>query len=189
MKDFFDCKNERITEKAFSQGLLTSVLCILLCVVALCSMTYAWFSAETSSDSNMLVSGSFDLEKVSVAKVADGVSTAEEITVTKSATDGTWSCDLAAGTYTVTLELATTATVKGHCTVTVGANPSIQTAPIIGDQNRTPEYGETTAPFTFTLTIEENGGATTAVTFEPCWGVVVAPDIPYEGVYPPAVTP
>ena len=57
MKNFFDCKDEKITEKAFSQSLIISVVCILLCLVALCSVTWAWFSEDVTSSSNTIKTG------------------------------------------------------------------------------------------------------------------------------------
>ena len=92
MKNFFDCKDEKITEKAFSQSLIISVVSILLCLVALCSMTYAWFTTETSSSSNTLTSGSFDLDII-VSKVDDGAATASAIEA-ESNTDGKYSYTL-----------------------------------------------------------------------------------------------
>lgn len=47
-------KKEALTEKAFKQSIAVSVFCIVLCMVALCSVTWAWFSAEiTSGTSNI----------------------------------------------------------------------------------------------------------------------------------------
>ena len=57
MKNFFDCKDEKITEKAFSQSLIISVVSILLCLVALCSVTWAWFSEDVTSSSNTIKTG------------------------------------------------------------------------------------------------------------------------------------
>ena len=78
LKNFFDCKDEKITEKAFSQSLIISVVSILLCIVALSSVTYAWFTGETTSGSNTLMSGSFDV-KITVSKLEDGVASANAI--------------------------------------------------------------------------------------------------------------
>ena len=58
MKNFFECKDEKITEKAFSQSLIISVVSILLCLVALCSVTWAWFSKDVTSSSNTIKTGS-----------------------------------------------------------------------------------------------------------------------------------
>lgn len=41
--------SNRLTEKAFKQSITISIIGILLCMVALCSVTWAWFSTEISS--------------------------------------------------------------------------------------------------------------------------------------------
>ena len=61
LKSFFDYKDGKISEKTFSQSLIISVVSILLCIVVLCSLTYAWFTTESKSNSNTLVSGTFDV--------------------------------------------------------------------------------------------------------------------------------
>ena len=45
---------ENLTDKAFSRLMLTSILSILVCLVCLCSTTWAWFSATIPSESNLL---------------------------------------------------------------------------------------------------------------------------------------
>lgn len=47
--------SNRLTEKAFKQSITISFIGILLCMVALCSVTWAWFSAEISSSSNDII--------------------------------------------------------------------------------------------------------------------------------------
>lgn len=172
MKKFFDSKDEKITEKAFSQSLIVSVLSILLCIVALCSMTYAWFTEETESGNNKLVSGSFDVI-ISVTKTDNnGITT--DIPITEDPLKaGVYNCSLSEGTYTVKLKLTQEATVKGHCIVTI--NDSVQyTDAIVGEQTKNRENRVPNDPFTFTLKVEKDG---TVVTFEPRWGVIVNPNI------------
>ena len=41
-------------DKAFLQSFTVSILCILICIVALCSATWAWFSGTVSSDENII---------------------------------------------------------------------------------------------------------------------------------------
>lgn len=53
--------SNRLTEKAFKQSITISVIGILLCMVALCSVTWAWFSAEISSSSNDITSAYCDV--------------------------------------------------------------------------------------------------------------------------------
>lgn len=181
MKNFFDCKDEKITEKAFSQSLIISVVSILLCLVALCSMTYAWFTNETTSNSNTLTSGSFDVT-INVSKVEEGVATASNIKAeSDTANVGKYKCTLEQGTYEISLTLTQESTVKGHCVVTIGTGAEQHTAAIIGDNTANVDKNATkTNPFTFRITVTE----TTKVTLEPRWGVVVNPDIENGSTYP-----
>lgn len=163
MKNFFDCKNEKITEKAFSQSMLISVLSILLCIVALCSMTYAWFTGGISSNSNTLTSGSFDVKVEITPKDAEAqaIFADGKYTLTK------------AGTYTVKLEPSDDATVKGHCIVKING-VSYGTDVILDDDMLDETYKTPTSPLTFTIVTNK---ADTVVTFEAHWGVLVKPDI------------
>ena len=159
MHNLFDSKNEKLTEKAFSQSLLISVLSILLCIVALCSITYAWIVGESTSTGNTLLAGSFDLT-ISVTKDGD-----EFPVIADADRDGVWICNLAEeGTYTVNLKLKEESSVKGHCIVKVGDDDYKHTDAIFDTAN---------ADFIFTIKVTES----TKVTFEPRWGVVVEPDI------------
>ena len=163
MKNFFDCKDEKITEKAFSQSLIISVVSILLCLVTLCSMTYAWFTTETTSSSNTLTSGSFDIT-VSVK--------AQDDTLVTPTADGKYILT-SADEYTVTLEPAQTATVKGYCIVNINGENK-KTGVILDDEMVDDIYTTATAPFEFTIVTEKNN---TVVTFESHWGVLLTPDV------------
>ena len=181
MKKIFDCKDEKITEKAFSHHLLVSILSILLCIVALCSITYAWFTKETSSNHNNLTAGSFDVTISVLSHDSEGHVTENEMSLTKvSGKEGAWKCDLAPGTYTISLKLTNDATVKGHCKVQIGSGTVYHTDAIIGDQTANVDTSTPrTNPFTFTLTLTE----ASTLTLEPVWGVVVEPDIQYKKDY------
>ena len=162
MKNFFDYKDEKITEKAFSQSLIISVVSILLCLVALCSMTYAWFTGSTSSGNNTLVSGSFDIT----------VSVKAQDNTLVTPIDGKYK--LTPGKkYTVTLEPTQTATVKGYCIVNINGESKktdvIMDADMVDDR-----YTEATAPFEFTIETDKEN---TELTFESHWGVIVGPDV------------
>ena len=84
----------KLTDKAFSRLVLTSVLAIIVCIVCLCSTTYAWFTDSAPSNENEIkMAETFDLT----------------VTVTK---DGTPLADIENGVeleagvvYTVTLSL------------------------------------------------------------------------------------
>ena len=179
LKNIIDKKEGKITEKAFMQGLVISVVGILLCVVALCSATYAWFANETSSNSNILAAGTFAFT-VSVDKVEDGEEAESEVVIKSDlGREGIYYCTLEEGTYTVSLKLVGESTVKGHCIVTLGDNEPKRTAAIIGEGTVNVSEQQITDPFIFTITVSE----TTVVEFEPRWGIVAAPDIEYNGSY------
>ena len=48
--------NDKITEKAFRQNMIISVIGVLLCIIILCSTTWAWFTAGISSKDNTITS-------------------------------------------------------------------------------------------------------------------------------------
>ena len=77
------------------------------------------------------------------------------------------------GTYTVTLTPTDNATVKGYCAVTA-ANQVYKTDVILNSEMVDERYTEATAPFVFTISVDASD---TVVTFEPHWGIPVAPDI------------
>ena len=149
---------EKISEKMFSKNLLVAALSIFLCIIALCSVTYAWFTTETASGNNTLTSGAFSLE---IAVAGGG----ETVPVTDSV-KGSKVCTLAAGTYTVTLTPAEGSTVKGYCTVKLG-EAVYTTSPIFPDATA----GATSLSFTVTVAAE-----TTAV-FTPKWGYPANPTL------------
>ena len=169
MKNFFDYNDEKLTDKAFTHNLIISVVSIVLCLIVLCSATYAWFVSETTSTGNTLISGSFDIE-VSVINTAD----ASMVTVTEEQ-DGTWSCTLLPGSYTVTLNRVTGSTSNGYCYVTVGANGTAQPSDMILDSATEGE-----PDFTFTITVTED----TPIKLEPMWGIHASPLIVNNGSAP-----
>ena len=62
---------KKLTDKAFSRLIVTSVLGILACIVCLCSTTYAWFSNTIPSVSNQVQTAEEFLLEVVIAE--DGV--------------------------------------------------------------------------------------------------------------------
>ena len=102
--------NDRLTDKAFSRLMISSLLGVFMCIVCLCSASWAWFSADTSNHKNTLVTGKFGLDVAVVDESERAVS------VTKNA-DGSSLCYFSdAGVYTVTLAMSQDTTVnKGFC--------------------------------------------------------------------------
>ena len=49
---------DKLTDKAFMRLIITSALAIFLCVVCLCSTTWAWFSDSNTSGSNSITASS-----------------------------------------------------------------------------------------------------------------------------------
>lgn len=165
MRNFFEPNDEKLTEKAFTKSLISSVITILLCIAVLCSVTYAWFITETSSTSNTIMSGSFDL---TVAVTKDG----NDIPVIADADGyGCWACELnEEGIYTVHLTIKEESSVMGHCIVRVGDLGDKHTAAVV---KNTEADNSDAADFTFTVVVTEK----TKIIFEPCWGAFVNPDI------------
>lgn len=50
-------KRDKLTEKAFMHSIAVSVICVVLCAVALCSATWAWFSGDVTSSENTIKTG------------------------------------------------------------------------------------------------------------------------------------
>ena len=149
---------ERLTDKAFSRLLLTSVLGILACLACLCSATWALFGAEVSNRDNVVEAGVFDL----AVTVTDGA-TAAPLTVTEGEY-GTHACTLAPGSYIVTLTVTDDTTVKGYCVVTVGGK-SYKTASVNAEGAKS-----------ISFTLEVQNSALNAV-FAPTWGLPAHTDV------------
>lgn len=158
MKDVQSQKNTDLADKAFTQSILVSVISILLCLIALCSVTYAWFAEDVTTANNKIEAGVFDLAVT--VKASDG----SEIPFTKG-TDGIWRGMLPAADtpYTVTLSTTGNTNVKGFCLV-VNGETKRQTSLI--------EVGN--ADFTFTVVVN---GTDTQLSLAPCWGIPADPTL------------
>lgn len=189
MKNFLDYENEKITDKAFSSVLITSILGILVCIVCLCSTTFAWFSDNITSQQNlMLASGegaiSLTVEKDAVSNISENLSDDAESAETTGTADSTESTEsiesnesnapstiildniseettvmLDAGTYKVTLSLPGN-TPSGYFVISAGAN-TYYTDYILRHENSTPQT------VTFMLTVN----SAQELKFTPRWGV------------------
>ena len=180
MKNFLDAKEQQISDKAFSHTLLVSVASILLCLVALCSMTYAWFSGSTSSGSSTLASGSFDVTITVVFLDENGAQVKKLDVAEDPSKAGVHRCELEKGEYLVTLQLTPESMAKGHCLVRLGGDSVKHTAAIVGEQTKNRDNLEKSDPFTFTVRVDKKA----TLTLEPRWGMVVSPDIVNKGAYP-----
>ena len=159
MKNYFDYTDEKLTDRAFLQSVTISIIGILLCIVSLCSATYAWFVGNISSNSNTLTSGSFDLD-VFIKEGENAAFTESDAAISKTKY-GTVSYKFAEiGTYTVKLEMTDYSNVKGYCKISVGGEEFI-TSSVSKDS----AWGVN--PLTFTIKITE---ANTTLVFTPCWG-------------------
>ena len=143
---------------------------ILMCLVLLCSMSYAWFTASESSSENVIKSGFFALD-IDVRDQND-----DSVSVVGNP-DGTHTCNFTnAGTYTITLKMTgdTTAS-KGYCELSISSvAEKMQTEPISKDASVGVEK------LTFTIvTTEEN----TVVVFEPKWGISASSDISHNSTH------
>ena len=168
MKNIIKSKDEKITDKAFSQSLLISVLSILLCIVALCSITYAWFSEEALTSNNTMTAGKFYLD--ATVTYTESGDTAEKTVDVVKLTDGSMSCTLANKntTYKIVLSMTEETNVKGYCAISINGGEKQITEPISNDS----EIGVKTLSFTIT-TAEDN----TTVSLTPVWGYPANPTV------------
>lgn len=150
MKSFLTANNEKITEQAFSSGIITSVLSIVLCIAALCSTSWAWFTGSTESGNNEITTAqSFTLELI----LEDGTSQRVDIVNDKAT--------LVAGqTYTVTISLPKDS-ASGYLVMTDKKGTSYRSEYIMRHENDTAET------VTFYLTVDENQD----VSFIKHWGI------------------
>ena len=97
MKLFGKSKSdEKLTDKAFMRLAITSIAGILICIVCLCSSTYAWFSDSTPSGTNEIKSSQCTLTVSVEAENANIIESGKQ----------EFTLELVRGdSYTVTLEL------------------------------------------------------------------------------------
>ena len=149
---------DKLTDEAFSRIMITSVLSILICIICLCSVTYAWFTMGVESGGNVVQAGRF----VADVNVIDDAG--EMVAVTVDASSGKTSCTLEAGkVYAVSLSVSEDSTVaSGHGILEMGGE-SYKTAGVYAD-----------SPLTFSLSTEDNADAVD-VSFVFAWGIPAEP--------------
>lgn len=110
-------KYEKTTDVPLARLLMPSVVAVVLCVVCLCGMTFAWFSARVSIPNQTLTAANYAITATVVA--AGSGENVADVSVLQGS-DGTYT--LTAGqAYRVTLTNSGTAT-SGYCLVTLGDN-------------------------------------------------------------------
>lgn len=181
MRKFADGKESKTTEKVFVQGVIISIISILLCVVAFCSASFAWFNETTQSNGNMVTTGSFELSVAVKGLASDGVTETTDVEVTEAVdSKGTWICILPEiGRYKVTLTLSDASKAKGHCIVNVGGIEK-RTETVIGPETANKDGYTENSPLTFII---ETTAVNTTVEFTPVWGASVQPDIEADEIY------
>ena len=150
-------KTEKLTDKAFSRLVLMSVFAILICIVGMCSTTYAWFNDGVPS-------GEIQIKAADSCLLSVTVSSAEEQTalgqITAEAEVQEMELDLEANVpYTVTLSLPSDS-ASGYCLITA-ENGDVYHSDYIARHD-----GELQT-VSFTLTVE----TAQKITFTKRWGI------------------
>ncbi len=154
---------DKLTDKAFSQSLTISIFSILLCIVLLCSLTFAWFNQDVSSPTNTLEAGQF---LVDITVTNDTTSTAP----VGNEENGVWTYALeTADTYKVTITVSEQATAKGYCEVRLNNGELLSTVHLIGDNYMGTVTGERIKTIEFTVTHE--GTTPGSLVIAPHWGI------------------
>lgn len=143
---------EKLSDKAFARLALTSILGVLLCIVCLCSTTYAWFTGSVQGDNNKIQAADACLLSVSVCSKGD----AEEVVATVDTQKAVeLECE---GAFTVTLTLPKES-ASGYLVLTVGGQEYYS--------DYLQRNDETDQTLTFTLNVE----TAKSVTFTARWGI------------------
>ncbi len=125
MEKKFNNTNNKNNDKFFIKTLFVSFFSILVCIIALSSVTYAWISTSLSSEPNVIMGSRFAL----TINVVDE----NGVSVTGDQNDnGIYIYNFTnSGVYTVTLEMSsdTTAT-KGYCQIIANSTEKYQTEAI-----------------------------------------------------------
>ena len=125
--------------------LAPSVIGIFICAVCLCGVSWAWFTASTSTGTTAIQSSSYKL----LYQVG------EDATATELAEAGT-AYTLTSDTTVITLKAAGTAGATGYCSITVGSETYYTEQISVNG----------TSEFTFTV----NAAAGTNIILTPKWG-------------------
>lgn len=155
-------KHGKVSDKEFTRIMISSVLGIMLCVICLAGLTWAWFSGSVSSAANNITAASFNIQ-IDV-KVQD-----TERPISPTVENGIYSFSLENNKiYDVKITADGTATT-GYCEVIFGENSyhTIQIFNISGE----PQPGSllsTDRPHEITFTV--NATDVTLLKIIPRWG-------------------
>ena len=143
---------DKLTDRLFVQSIAISIICIVMCMIALCSMTYAWFNDGVSGGNNVLTAGRFDLSVTVTDSYGNRFDAFTDV-------DGSSYYRLERiDNYSVPLEMTSDTTVeKGFCSV--DAN---------GVAYKTASIKKTDPSFSFIVKTESSD---TILTFDAAWGL------------------
>ena len=155
-------KHGKVSDKEFTRIMISSVLGIMLCVICLAGLTWAWFSGSVSSAANNITAASFNIQ-------IDVKVKGTEKTVPPTVENGIYSFSLENNkAYDVKIKADGTATT-GYCEVIFGGN-RYHTIQIFNnsDESNSGSLLSTDRPQEITFTVN----ATDSTLFEivPQWG-------------------
>ena len=108
-------KHGKVSDKEFTRIMISSVLGIMLCVICLAGLTWAWFSGSVSSAANNITAASFNIQ-------IDVKVKGTETPVPRTVENGIYSFSLENNkAYDVKIKAGGTATT-GYCEVLFGEN-------------------------------------------------------------------
>ncbi len=139
---------DKLSDKAFAQLMISCVLGILVCMVCLCSTTYAWFTESISTSANEIkVAGNCLLEMTLSCdgEIIEGIEEGVELEEGKN--------------YTLTLSLPAN-TASGYCVITSG-DLSYRTDYIARHEDSVARE----------ISCSLSVATTRVVTFTPRWGI------------------
>ena len=173
-KDLFKSeKQDKLTDKTFIRLIVTSILAITVCIVCLCSSTWAWFNTGISGSGNEIKAAGECLLEISITEPDPSDNTVNIPIVDKNGyaiTNYENGVELEAGkTYLVTLKLPQGATSSGYCLISAG-----------GVDYRSEYIYREEAPKAISFNLEVKKAQ--KVSFTPRWGIFLdEPDVANNG--------
>lgn len=155
-------KHGKVSDKEFTRIMISSVFGIMLCVICLAGLTWAWFSGSVSSAANNITAASFNIQ-------IDVKVKGTEKTVPPTVENGIYSFSLENNkAYDVKIKADGTATT-GYCEVLFGENV-YHTIQIfnISDESNSGSILSTDRPHEITFTV--NATDVTLLKIIPRWG-------------------